>query len=398
VPKKNEKRRRYKSYAFKDAEGKLYARVQVRRPDGTYRSVKRRALNLTHVDQLVAEIKKEFEDRGAAYLDGRAMTFKDLAEWYKEEFVIDAVYVEGKKVAGMRTWASERNKIDRISTSIGGRLISEIDELTLRRFKLKRLKTVGIAAANRDLETVRTMLRKAKRMKWIKEVPDFAGLIEKSLENRRTVTISDAEEKAILAAARAFTGSPRLYALILALRDSGARPNELYPVNDYGAEKTKYEPLRWRDVMVDGEILPVTRVVSYKGRKRETRLCVITDRMKTALEDLWIYLSKAKNIVPDHQAHPDTLIFPHTSYKRSWEIVRENAGVPELRLRDLRRDWSTRLARLGYSDRLAQRGMGHSSMQMTYEYTEFDMTAALAAKAMLDQDNAGPIDVGDAVN
>lgn len=391
--------KRKTAYDWTDPKtGKLYARVQIKQPNGKYKSIYKPAINPTHAEELAKEILDEHKARGQAYIDSRSMTFAQLADWYKAEYAIEAVYVDGKKVAGMRTWEAERKKIDRLTEEIGHRLVGEIDEITLRRFKLKRLKTVGIAAANRDLETVRSMLRKAKRMKWIKDVPDFAGLIDKSLENRRTVTLTDADEKRILTVAKAFTGSPRLYALILALRDSGARPNELYPVNDYSDDKAKYEPLRWRDVMVGAEIVPVTRVVSYKGKKREERLCVITDRMRSALEDLWAYLKASKNVTPDNAAHPDNLIFPHTSYKKAWEIVRAEAGMPGLRLRDLRRDWSSRLARLGYSDRLAQRGMGHSSMQMTYEYTEFDMQAALEAKAILDRDNAGPIEESNAIN
>lgn len=37
--------------------------------------------------------------------------------------------------------------------------------------------------------------------------------------------------------------------------------------------------------------------------------------------------------------------------------------------------------------RLAQRGAGHKKMQTSSEYTEFDETAALKAKHLLDCDN-----------
>lgn len=417
---KKDKRARYKSYSFTDRHGKLYARVQIKLPDGRYKTYKKRAMNLTHAAQLADEMFREYGERGQGFIDSRSMRLQDLAEWYKKTFVVAPVYKDGKKVAGMRTWEAERRKIDRIfgippldndgkpmpdfkpvQPFIPNVLIGEADEDLLLRYKLVRLKTVGIAAVNRDLETVRAMMRKAKKKKWLKEVPDFSDLHDKSLEDRRTVTITEAQEKKILAEARAYTYAPRLFALILALRDSGARPNELYPVNDYSDSKTLYEPLRWRDIMVDGEIVDVTRVVSYKGKKRETRLCVITERMKKAFEELWNYLSdpkRGRRLLEESRALPDNMIFPQTSFQSAWEAVREKAGVPELRLRDLRRDWSTRLARLGYSDRLAQRGMGHASMQMTFEYTEFDMDAALSAKAILDRDNTRPIDRTEIVN
>ncbi len=59
----------------------------------------------------------------------------------------------------------------------------------------------------------------------------------------------------------------------------------------------------------------------------------------------------------------------------------------KLRLRDRRRDWVTRLARLGYSDKLAQRRASQKTMQMSFHYTEFDLAAEMEAKKILDADN-----------
>jgi integrase len=237
------------------------------------------------------------------------------------------------------------------------------------------------------------MMRKAWKKKWLKELPDFEDFIQKGLENRRTVTVTSEQEKLLLDEARKIRiEAPRLYALIIALRDSGARPNELYPVNDSKTDysiggPTFFEPIRWRDLF-DGEggFKDLTQLVSYKNKRREVRYAVITERMKIAFKDLWLDLSKRK-LIAQNAAHIDNLIFPYTTFKKSWAIVREAAGLPGLRLRDLRRDWVTRLGRLGYSDKLAQRGAGHTKMQTSFEYTEFDEAAALQAKALLDHDN-----------
>lgn len=109
--------------------------------------------------------------------------------------------------------------------------------------------------------------------------------------------------------------------------------------------------------------------------------------MKIAFLELWDFLKQSKNVTPGNSAHLDNLVFPHTTFKKSWNIVRTAAGLPTLRLRDLRRDWVTRLGRLGYSDKLAQRGAGHKKMQTSFEYIEFDEAAALQAKSLLDKDN-----------
>ena len=396
------KQRRYGKFDWTDPKtGYLYARVVVTQADGTPKTIYKRAINVTHAKQLADGIKAEHQSRGQAYLDGRTMTFKDLAEWYKKEFVIAPVYKDDIKVEGMRTWEAERRKIDFIANHFKKTLLADLDEDALRGFRRKRLKTVSVSTINRDMETIRAMLRKAKKKKWIREVPEFEDFIQKSMERRRTVTITDDQEISILTEARKLLkdkSSPRLFALILALRDSGARPNELYPVNDYSKDKSKFEPLRWRDVMdEDGSIRDLTRLVSFKGKIKESRIAVVTERMKDAFRELWEYLKRSKNVTPDNAANLDNMIFPYTTFKKSWDIVREAAGVPDLRLRDLRRDWVTRLAKLGYSDKLAQRGAGHKTVQMSFQYTEFDIDAAMKAKAILDADNQGP-QVSDAVN
>ena len=159
-------------------------------------------------------------------------------------------------------------------------------------------------------------------------------------------------------------------------------------MNDYSEDKSKYEPIRWRDLFdKKGQFRNITRLVSYKGKLREERLAVITERMKKAFLELWRFLEHSKNVTPANAARLDNMVFPHTTYKKSWDIVRTAAGYPDLRLRDLRRDWVTRLSRLGYSDKLAQRGAGHKKMQTSFEYTEFDEAAALQAKLLLDRDN-----------
>lgn len=341
--------KRKSSYAWTDKKtGYIYARVQVKEPNGKFKSIYRRALNATHAEQLADEIKLEYENRGQAYLDGRTMTFADLAKWYKKEFVIEAVYSKGKKIDGMRTWKSERQKIDRIAKELGPLLVGEIDEADLRKYRRKRLKSVEIATVNREMESIRAMMRKAVKKKWRKEHIDFDGLIDKSLETRRTVTITAEDESRLLDAARGYAGSPRIYALIIALRDSGARPNELYPVNDHasdysGEAQTFFEPIRWRDVFDGEKIKDISQLVSYKGKQREVRYCVITERLKSALLELWEFLETSKTI-EKHDAGLDNLIFPHTSFKKAWDVVRKEAGLPAPRLRDLRRDWVTRLA------------------------------------------------------
>ena len=78
--KSSKKRRRYGSFAWTDNNGKLFARIRVPQQDGTIKTIYRKALNVKHAEQLADEIKEEYELRGQAFLDGRTMKFKTLAE------------------------------------------------------------------------------------------------------------------------------------------------------------------------------------------------------------------------------------------------------------------------------------------------------------------------------
>lgn len=82
---KEKKRRRYGSFAWTDKKsGLLYARIRLPQADGKFKYIYRRAQNIKHAEQLAEEVRSEYEMRGQAFLDGRGMTFKTLAEWYKK--------------------------------------------------------------------------------------------------------------------------------------------------------------------------------------------------------------------------------------------------------------------------------------------------------------------------
>lgn len=169
----------------------------------------------------------------------------------------------------------------------------------------------------------------------------------------------------------------RLYYLLLALLDTGARPSELYPVNESNEDtEITFEPVRWCDFFKYNFLM--VELVSYKGKERKVRLAPVTERLKNGLLELWESLKEEKKNLNDR-------IFPSASYKTAWRTVRSELKIEGLRLRDLRRNFRTRLGKLGYSDNLAQRIMGHEHLQMTFDYTEADIEAVLQAKKLLDE-------------
>lgn len=379
-PKTAKKRKRYGSSYWIDPISKLgYARVIIQQPGGKSKQITRRAKNVTHAEQIADEIRAEYADRGESYLTGRNQTFDNLADWYEKEFLIPPRYLNGQKIAGLRTFENERNKLNRLRLSFGNALVSDISYDALYAYKLKRLDTgVSIATVNRDFELLRTMFRKAVRRKWLKESPfDFGErLIEKSLESRRTITLTPKEERLILEEAKKIKRS-RLYYLLIALLDTGARPSELYSVNESNEDtEITFEPVRWCDFFEHN--FEMVQLVSYKGKERKVRLAPVTERLKAALLELWASFKEDKKNLNER-------VFPSASYKTAWKTVRTNLKMESLRLRDLRRNFRTKLGKMGYSDNLAQRIMGHEHLQMTFHYTEADVEAVLQAKQLLDK-------------
>lgn len=405
-------RSRYKSYAWTHPKTKkLYARVQIRQADGTMKTYLKPAINKQHADQLAGEMFDDYAVRKTGFIEGEAMTFSELADWYKKTHSIPPVYSDdGTKVSGIRTYQAERNRLDKLKEFFGKVLIKNIDEDVLSRYKRKREKdAVSAATINRDFEILRAMFRKAVRRRWLRESPfDFGEkLIEKALEKRRDVVLNEDQEFAVLETLKT-SEKTMLYYAVLCMLDTGARPSEIYD-----ASTVKAEPVLWRDFF-DYDFKAV-KLTSLKGRQKLIRYAPVTNRLEAAMTELW-------NSIPEAEQDKNAQIFPVKSFKRAWgnartradvalqiaasekisiekvfdgsldeeklkELKKEFAKKPpklDVRLRDLRRNFSTRLAKLGMENDLRQRIMGHEQAQTTFDYTQANLQTAIAAKLLLD--------------
>ena len=151
-----------------------------------------------------------------------------------------------------------------------------------------------------------------------------------------------------------------------------------------------------------------------KGKKKLTRFAPVTDRLEAALKNLWDSLE-----IQDKNEQ----IFPIKSFKTAWGKARAKAKIAlkisalenipieqvfalekekfdelkkkhsdrafnfDIRLRDLRRNFSTRLAKSGMENDLRQRILGHEMAKTTFDYTQADLQTALLAKKLLDGDS-----------
>lgn len=107
--------------------------------------------------------------------------------------------------------------------------------------------------------------------------------------------------------------------------------------------------------------------MSKNGRSRRI---VLSDAAVNILNDA---RTKSEQLLLD--VSDDTYVFrnpksgkPYTSFYSAWFIVRDNAGLSDVRIHDLRHTFASLLVNKGVSLYEVQTLLGHSSMQMTQRY------------------------------
>ena len=145
---------------------------------------------------------------------------------------------------------------------------------------------------------------------------------------------------------------PFLYLIIQLLLHTGARIGEA-------------RQIKWRHVDFNKRIWTVP--VSKNGRSRRI---VLSDAAIGILNDA---RAKCERLMLD--TSPDCYVFsnpksgkPYTSFNSAWFMVRDSAGLSDVRIHDLRHTFASLLVNKGVSLYEVQTLLGHSSPQMTQRY------------------------------
>lgn len=354
---------------------------------GKRKDLQRRAESKAHAEELRDQLVKEYDNGGQKALESERMTFAELCDHYKTHFLVEAQYHEGRKIAGLRSLATQEMILETLREHFGHKRLRLITYADLRSFRAKRLKTPtrgdiarhrralesdqkaelcstrSIASVNRELALLRRMLNVAVREGWLARNPLTAGetLISLADERKRERILTREEEARLLAAC---TGRrAHLKALVVAALDTGCRQGELLK-------------LRWRDVDLDTRSLVLQAFNTKTLRERGVGL---TTRLYLELEGLWEKSSK----------DPDALVFGvSNNVKNSFNTARVAAGLPDVRFHDLRHTAATRLVAAHISISEVGRVLGHTQVNTTYRYVNANAETARRAAAALDSFNA----------
>lgn len=368
---------------WKDSTGALYGRVTWINSRGKRKERKRKAYSGTrrearrHIKEMLDELDEQGDERA---IDGATLTFKQLADYYENEYAVPAEYDKhGIKKAGLRSHADVKRKLKTLREHFAGRA-RDVSYGNVAAFKRLRLNTPvvikhriakgkyreetrprTIAAVNRELSLLRRLFTVAVQNKWLTRNPFREGdpLINLAEEQPRERIATKEERERLLAAC---TGDrEHLRAFLILAFDTGFRGSEMYR-------------LRIRDVNFEDNCVTA---ISYKGKRRREREFEMTARLAKELKILCV----GKTL--------DDLVFGFKSVKRSFATAKRIAGLADLnfRLHDARHTAATRMIRKGMSLSETGKLLGHTQPSTTWRYTHADKETRKRAAALLEEDD-----------
>ncbi len=351
-----------------ERNGKLYVRVGYTDSNGKSRGLMRRAKDQADAKRIAKQLVAELEQLNREQvMEGSRMAFADLASTFAECRLTAPEYQGDRKIAGMRSWKRQRSFLKTLVEHFGKRRIREITPKELEAYKLMRLRTPtnrsgsvrDVTGVHRELSLLRTMLNYAKRQGWIPHNPFERAerIITPADEVMRNRVLSKFEEQRLLAVC--VDKREHLRPFIIAALDTGMRRGELLS-------------LTWLDVGLPTRTI---RLRAFNTKTAKAREVPISDRLAVELERLKLASSESG------------LVFACGDVKRSFTTACRLAGIDDLHFHDLRHTFATRMIQAGMPIAEVARLLGHSSVQMTYRYSNATAETISRAATLLNQIN-----------
>ena len=374
-------KKRRETGSIVEKNGRLYARIKYTKPDGKSAAVWRAATNRTHAKQLINDLKRELEERGSDSISTAQKNFAELADYYEKTFAQPPVYVDGRKVSGLRSARTVNLQLTVLREHFGKSRLRSVTFGDLLAFRDARLATPtnrvvnadgapcgqrAVASVNREMALLRRILNVAHDEGWILANPFKKGLISVASETQRQRILTREEEQKLLSACDTLLRCSHLKPILIAALDTGCRQGELLK-------------LRWADVDLANRLVTIRAFNTKTERERHVSLTV---RLTEELARLWEASEKKA----------DGLVFGvRDNVKHSFESVRKEAGLPDVRFHDLRHTAASRLVGLHLPLAEVGRVLGHTQANTTYRYVNANLETARRASEALDTFHAnGP--------
>ena len=235
-----------------------------------------------------------------------------------------------------------------------------LDEITRRHlvdlFNVNR-QTHKPSSTNRLIVLCRYIFNCAMRWETAGATRNPTAGIDLFVENNKRERYLTSEEAARLFETITRSRNPQLKWIVAMLLLTGARKGEVLTA-------------RWKDLDLERRIWTVEF-----NKTGTTRYIPISDgllEMLSAVEQLRI--SGCEWLFPN----PKTLK-PYNNIFNSWDVARKRAGMPELRLHDLRHSFASFLINSGRSLYEVQNILGHTQVKTTQRYAHLTQDSLIAA-------------------
>lgn len=356
---------------------KIYARTTYVGLDGKRHAIWRAGKNRTKAKE---NLRKALNEHEGGVVHAKK-TFRELAEWYSNRYLVEPEYRDGRLIKGKKSWANEKYQLRAIVEYFGGYKLRSITHGELEKYKDHRLQKLiiftradpddkekkietkrqrTIASVNRELMAIRVMLRKAQKEGWLLRSPfeEHDSLIKVSDERRRERTLSYEEETRLLDAG----GPEHLRPILVCALSTGMRLGEILK-------------LAWKDVDLEGQQI---RILSTNTKTSTERYAPITPELKVEFERL------KTTTLPEAK----TVFGIKTNIKRSFRTACEKAGIKHggidgLTFHCLRHTAGTRMVKQKMELAEVARILGHSDIKTTYRYISADSDVMDKARAAL---------------
>lgn len=276
-------------------------------------------------------------------------------------------FADRHAAARRRSWPEDERRFER---QFGDWATWQIADVTDEAIALRHAEIGarnGKVEANRGLELLRAMFARGVKWKLVTENP--ASQVERFPEFARKRTLSGSELTRVV---EEIEREPDVYwsvyfRLLLLL---GCRRSELLAAE-------------WRHVRLDvdnGELIggmirfPAEATKSGDVDEKEfgPDAAALLAALPSRGASQWVFPASSKS---GHREEPKT----------AWARIRDRAGVPDVRIHDIRRTFAKLLGGMGYSLHLLSRALGHASLQSTAPYARLDAEPVRLARLALEQ-------------
>ncbi|MGO9055993.1 MAG: tyrosine-type recombinase/integrase [Candidatus Binataceae bacterium] len=323
-----------KSFVF---EGRIRGRVRritiARWPDLNVMLARARA---QEIRTAIAQGRDPAEERIA---ERRQTTFGGLVDIWLDDYARPY----------RKSWPTDDRRLRTHCAYLHSRRLSDVSDSDLGRLHRKIAESSGPVEANRVVELLRAVFNHALRHK-LMAGSNPAAAIKKFPEHARERFLSPDELRAINTSL---------------MNETDWRWRSFFPLALFmGPRKAELAAAKWADVDLDQRtwLIPTTKTGKSHLLPLPMPAVEIIQALPSRGRSEWVFPARVKSA----SGHIENI-------GAAWDRIRRRAGVPDIRVHDLRRTAGSWMASAGFSLPIIGKMLGHSNPASTAIYARLDL-------------------------